>query len=129
MTIRSLTAAAAASLLLLLATATACVPQSELPDDCDAGAVQRGATLADDQLDPDAIDVCRGQRVTLEIAVEQDGVLHLHGYDDEAPATEVHAGDSLQLDFTAVRSGQFIIELHGPEGTEAEVGVLTVHEP
>jgi len=129
MPIRSSPAAAAAVLLLLLVAATACVRDAGLPDDCDAGAVERQATLADDLLDPDAIDVCRDQRVTLKIEVEQDGVLHLHGYDEEAPATEVHVGDSLQLPFTAVRSGQFVIELHGADGSEAEVGILTVHEP
>jgi len=128
MPIRS-SSAAFASLLLLLAGGTACVEEAQLPADCDAGAVQRQATLAADRLDPEAIDVCRDQHVTLDVAVEQDGVLHLHGYDEEAPATAVHAGDSLRLAFTAVRSGQFPIELHGLNGTEVEVGVFTVHEP
>jgi len=129
MPIRTLSAAVAASLLLLLATVTACVSDPQRPADCDAGAVQRQATLGAERLDPDAINVCRDQRVTLDIAVEQDGVLHLHGYEEEAPATEVHAGENVQLAFRAVRSGQFPIELHQPNGVEAEVGILTVHEP
>jgi hypothetical protein len=119
----------ATAVLTLLAAAVGCVPEAQLPADCDAAAVQREATLADDALDPDAIDVCRDQRVTIDFAIQEDGVLHLHGYDEEAPATEVHVGDALQLELTAVRSGQFPIELHRTDGTEVEVGILTVHEP
>lgn len=128
MSIRSSRVAVAAALFFLLA-ATACVPEAQLPADCDAAAVQRQATLAGDRLDPPSIDVCRGQQVALDVAAEQDGDLHLHGYDEEAPETEAHAGSTVHFAFTAVRSGQFIIELHMPDGAEVEVGILTVHEP
>ena len=120
--------AALAVLAALLLTATACVEQAQLPDDCDAPTVARTATLAGDHLNPEAIDVCRGQQVTLEVVTQQDGVLHLHGYEQEAPATELHAGDRLEFTFEASRAGQFVIEVHPPEGEELEVGIFTVHE-
>ncbi|MEX1072624.1 MAG: hypothetical protein WED86_02900 [Chloroflexota bacterium] len=129
MPIRTLRAAAAASLISLLAAATACVPQQQPPADCAAEAVERQTTLGANRLDPSSIDVCRGQRVTLDVVAEQDGVIHLHGYDEEAQATEVHSGETVQLAFVAARSGQFIIELHTLSGTAVEVGILTVHEP
>lgn len=117
-----------AALLLLLAAVTACVPEAQLPTDCDASEVQRESTLATNQLDPSSIEVCRGQQVTLEVNAEQDGVVHLHGYDDQAPASEVRTGDTLRLEFNAIRSGQFVIELHTLDGSAMEVGILTVHE-
>ncbi|MDP9467545.1 MAG: hypothetical protein M3P32_02225, partial [Chloroflexota bacterium] len=86
-------------------------------------------TLAGVQLDPSSIDVCRGQRVTLNVTTQRDGVLHLHGYDDQGAAIEMRAGVPAQLAFSATRSGQFIIELHDPNGSSEEVGILTVHEP
>ena len=67
--------------------------------------------------------------MTLEIP-EKAGELHLHGYDDEAPGIEVEPGDTAAFEFTATRAGQFEIELHDEEtGEEAEIGLLTVHEP
>ena len=113
---------------LVLAVATACVEQVQLPDDCDAPTVVRSATLAGDHLSPETIDVCRGQQVTLEVVTRQDGVLHLHGYEQEAPATEMHAGDRLKFTFEASRAGQFVVEVHPPQGEELEVGIFTVHE-
>jgi hypothetical protein len=117
------------ALLLVVALTASCVPQADLPADCSASAVQRQATLAGEGLKPPSIDVCRGQQVTLVINVQRDGVLHLHGYDVELPETELHAGTTAHLGFTAVRSGQFPIELHSADGTEVEVGIFTVHEP
>ncbi len=49
--------------------AAACVPQSDLPFHCDANQVTRPATLTDAGLNPDAIDVCTGQQVTIPAAV------------------------------------------------------------
>lgn len=128
MPISSSWSAFAASLIFLFAV-TGCVPEAQLPADCDAAEVRRQSTLAADRLDPSSIEVCRGQQVTLEVMAEQDGVVHLHGYDDQAPASELRAGDELRLEFTAVRSGQFPIELHQLDGSATEVGILTVHEP
>jgi plastocyanin len=123
-------AASVAALLVLAAVAVGCVEQRALPDDCGASAVQRQASLSGDRLDPASLDVCKGQKVTIEISTERAGVLHLHGYDQEAPEVAVEPGDSATFTFTATRAGQFVIELHAPnEGPEVEVGLLTVHEP
>lgn len=113
--------------LLILLLAAACVPQTTIPDDCDATSVTRQATLEGEQLNPDAIGICRGQEVLLEITVDADGVLHLHGYDDAVPAEAVEAGQTVELAFTAERAGQFVIEFHGDTG-DLEIGILTVHE-
>ena len=118
------------ALVLLLAISVGCVQQAGLPDDCDAASVERGASLSGELLKPEAINVCKGQEVTLEITSEEAGELHLHGYDDEAPGIAVEPGDTATFHFTATRAGQFPIELHDEEtGSEAEVGLLTVHEP
>ena len=122
---RSMAMALALSCLLL--AVAGCVPPSELPSDCDASQVERSATLTDAGLDPDAIDVCKGQLVTLRIDVQQAGELHLHGYLDQVPPREIAVGDALELVFTASRAGQFPMELHG-DSDEAEIAILTVHE-
>ncbi|HEX6139011.1 MAG TPA: hypothetical protein VF013_00940 [Candidatus Limnocylindria bacterium] len=120
-----LRAAPALAVALLLA---ACVPAVNLPDDCDDAAVTRQATLADNKLDPATIEVCRDQHVTIEYTIEQDGVLHMHGYDDQVDATEVHAGDVIELEFDATHPGQFPIEVHTTEDAEADAGTFIVHE-
>jgi hypothetical protein len=111
-----------------LLAAAGCVPQSDLPSDCDASQVERTATLTDAGLDPDAIDVCKGQAVTITITVERAGELHLHGYDDQVPGQEVVVGDEAELAFTASHAGQFPLEFHTGQD-EIEIGILTVHEP
>ena len=114
----------------MAALLVACVPSTVLPEDCDAPDVTRGSTLTGEQLEPATIEVCRDQQVTLEVEVERDGILHLHGYDDQTPAVEVRAGETTELAFTAVRAGQFPIALHTTDGpAEATVGTLIVHEP
>ncbi len=123
-------AATLMALLLLATVGLGCVRQAGLPDDCDASSVERMASLSGDRLDPEAIDVCKGQRVTIEISAERAGELHLHGYDEEAPEITVRPGDTAVFTFTATRAGQFVIELHTPnEGPEIEVGLLTVYDP
>jgi uncharacterized cupredoxin-like copper-binding protein len=118
------------ALLLVAVFASACVAQAVLPDDCNAAAVQRRATLSGDHLDPQTIDVCKGQQVTLAVTTQRAGEIHLHGYDAEAPEVKVEPGDTATFRFKATRPGQFIIELHTPsEGPELQVGLLTVHEP
>ena len=115
------------ALLVLATVSIGCVEQPGLPDDCDASAVQRQASLGAERLDPEGIDVCKGQELTIEIASEQAGELHLHGYDEEVEAA---AGETATFKFTATLAGQFVIELHPPDGgDEIEVGLLTVHEP
>lgn len=117
------------ALLVLAALCIGCVEQADLPDDCDAPSVERQASLSGERLEPDAIDVCKGQQVTLEITTERAGEIHLHGYDEEVPGVEVEPGDTAIFEFTASLAGQFVIELHDEAaGTETEVGLLTVHE-
>lgn len=74
--------------------------------------------------------VCRGSEVTLTVTASADGVVHVHGYDAEAPATPVIEGEALDISFTAGQSGQFVIEFHTAERPEGvTVGILTVNEP
>jgi methionine-rich copper-binding protein CopC len=123
--------ALAAPLVVLLALgATACVPSEQLPATCQQESVSLAATLDGDRLDPAAFDVCQDQQVTLAIAIERDGILHLHGYDDEVGAREVRAGEQVSLEFRATHPGQFPIALHTLEDSEElTVGSLTVHVP
>ena len=97
---------------------------------CAAQTVEIGLALSADALDPNDPAVCRDQEVTLVVSSAVDGVFHIHGYDEEVSATEVHPGEMVELRFTAARSGQFPIELHpldDPAGVD--IGVFTVHEP
>lgn len=120
--------------LILMAMAlllSACVedtrPQGEA---CASPTIELALTLSEDGLQPPGPSVCRDQEVTLAITSSVDGVIHIHGYDEWVPATEVVAGEDLELTFTAERSGQFPIEMHpadDPQGVE--LGVFTVHEP
>ena len=117
----------AIGLALLLA---ACVSDSR-PDAeaCGAGSIEIDATLAADTLTPKNLAVCRDQDVTLRIASEVNGIIHIHGYDEIVSATDVAEGETLELTFVAERDGQYPIELHpagSPEGVS--VGIFTVHE-
>ena len=123
-------AALLAGTALLVAALTACVGDAGLPPTCHDPSVSFEATLSDEHLDPASFDACRGQEVTITFTIERDGVLHLHGYDDQVPATEVRAGQETVFEFDAVRSGVFPIALHTTDGpAEVNVGTLTVHEP
>ncbi len=120
--------------LLLIALAlllAACVADSRPQEDaCEAPTIEVALTLSADAMEPANPAVCRDQEVTLAIASSVDGVIHIHGYDEWVPATEVVAGEVLELTFVAERSGQFPVELHpadDPQGVE--LGVFTVHEP
>jgi hypothetical protein len=87
-------------------------------------------TVTDEAMDPSALAVCRGQEVTLELRSETDGVFHLHGYDEQVPATSLTPGQTTILEFSAHAAGQFIIELHARSGEgEVEIGIFTVNEP
>jgi hypothetical protein len=123
-------AALLAAPALLAAVLTACVGDAGLPSTCHDPSVSFEATLSDEQLEPASFDACRGQEVTITFTIARDGVLHLHGYDDQVPATEVRAGEETAFEFDAVRSGQFPIALHTTDGpAELDLGALTVHEP
>ena len=55
--------------------------------DCAALPTRIELTLSADELTPADPAVCRDREVTLVVTSEVDGVLHIHGYDDEVPAT------------------------------------------
>ena len=116
-------------LVLLLLAVSACVDQRR-PEGCGEPSVEVELRLTADVLDPSDPAVCRDQEVTLVVASDVDGTIHVHGYDEHLPASEVTAGEDLRLEFVAERSGQFPIELHPAEDPQGiEVGILTVHEP
>ncbi len=100
------------------------------PPACEALPAEIELTLAADTLTPSDPAVCRGSDITLTVTAEVNGVLHIHGYDSEVPATPVTQGEVIELSFTAARSGQFPIELHTDENTQGvNVGLFTVNEP
>ena len=113
--------------LLLVVGLAGCIG----PDaDCAGLPTRIELTLSADALTPSNPTVCRDREVTLVVISEVDGVLHIHGYDEQVPATTVVAGEVIELDFTAVRSGQFPIELHTDEDTGGvSLGIFTVDEP
>jgi hypothetical protein len=109
----------------------ACVEEGRPDDDaCSAPAVEIELTLDADSLTPNDPAVCGGQAVTLVIDSAVDGIIHIHGYDEWVPATEVQADEELRLTFDAERTGQFPIELHpADDPAGVGIGVFTVHEP
>ena len=123
--------AAAATLVAGAVLLAACVGNTGPdPVSCATESIEIELRLTADALSPDNPSVCRDQEVTLRIASTVDGFIHIHGYDEVVPASEVTDGETLELTFTAERPGQFPIELHPaatPEGVE--VGILTVNEP
>jgi hypothetical protein len=113
-------------LILVAAMATGCLPAATCPET----SIALAATVSADAMDPSSLTACRGQDVTLEITSETDGILHIHGYDEQVPATPLEPGEERTLEFTADVAGQFVIELHARDGeTETEIGILTVNEP
>lgn len=118
----------AAIAALIGLSVSGCVQAENKPSDCAAASVERHTVLSTTGLDPRNVDVCRGQELKLTVQIGADGVLHIHGYDQQAK--EVRPGQTITFDFAATRAGQFVIELHTqavPAGQGA--GVLTVHEP
>ena len=117
---------ALAGLFVLIGVAGCIGPDA----DCAALPTRIELTLTADGLTPPSPTVCRDREVTLVVDSDIDGFLHIHGYDDQVPATTVEAGDVIELAFTAVRSGQFPIELHTDEDTQGiSLGFFTVNEP
>ncbi len=113
--------------LLLAVVLSACLGGDA---DCAALPTRIELSLSADELTPANPSVCRDREVTLVVTSEVDGILHIHGYDDEVPATDVAAGEVTELVFTTGRSGQFPIELHTDENTQGvALGIFTVHEP
>ena len=70
------------------------------PPACEMLSAEIELTLTAETLTPPNPAVCRGTDVTLTVMSEVDGVLHIHGYDAELPATPVAQGEVLELAFT-----------------------------
>lgn len=113
--------------LLAAVLLAACIPGGsgceDLPDRLEV-------TVTADGLEPSQPSVCRDRAVTVVLQPEVDGVFHIHGYDEQVPATTIAAGETLELSFTTGRSGQFPIELHTDDDPQGlDIGILTVREP
>ena len=116
--------------VLMAGVLGACVSDSR-PDAsaCAAPAVVLDLRLTATELTP-APSVCRDQEVTLRIESEVDGVFHIHGYEQAVSATEVVAGETLELTFTADTVGQYPIELHpADDPSGVSIAIFTVNEP
>lgn len=97
---------------------------------CARPRIEIALRLTVDGLEPETPAVCRGQEVTFVVDSEVDGVLHVHGYDDQVPAFFVSAGATEEVEFRADVSGQFVVEFHAQDDPQGVgVGVFTVHEP
>lgn len=77
---------------------------------------------------PAAIEVTKGQRVTIVVSADAPDDIHLHGYDIER---EVEPGRPARFSFTANVEGVFELESHVAEhaGRDPVVGKLTVEPP
>jgi hypothetical protein len=116
--------------VLALVILAACVNQQQTDSaTCAQASVTLKATLpATGHLEPQHLNVCHDQVVTLTVSAQRNGALHLHGYDDQNAEVQLTAGSDATLRFTATHPGQFILELHPADGSaEVEVGILTVN--
>jgi hypothetical protein len=66
----------------------------------------------------------KGDQVQLEVRLARpEEEIHVHGYDKEAPADK----SPVRLSFPASLDGAFEVEVHHPDGTEAEIAHLRVN--
>jgi hypothetical protein len=66
----------------------------------------------------------KGDQIQLEVKLARpEEEIHVHGYDKEAPADK----SPVRLTFPASLDGSFEIEVHHPDGTEAEIAHLRVN--
>ncbi len=116
--------------VLAITLLSACVSQQQTdPSTCAQSSVELSATLpATGRLQPENLNVCHDQQVTLKVSSQRDGAVHLHGYDDQNAEVEVLPGKDATLTFTASHVGQFVMEFHPADGSaESQVGLLTVN--
>ena len=70
------------------------------------------------------ITVNKGDQVRLEVTLARpEEEIHVHGYEKEAPADQ----SPVRLSFPANIDGVFEIEVHHPDGSEAEIATLKVN--
>jgi hypothetical protein len=77
-------------------------------------------TVASGKMTPDRIDAKQGDTLNVTIVKDQDGEIHLHGYDLHF---EGKAGERDRKSFKADKTGSFEIEF---EDTNAHLGELDV---
>ena len=77
-------------------------------------------TVANSKMTPDKIQAKAGDTLTVTIIKDQDGEVHLHGYDLHF---EAKAGEKDTKTFKADKTGSFEIEL---EATSTHLGELDV---
>ena len=70
------------------------------------------AITADPPSEPVEEAVPLGSSLTLEVTSEVDGLLHVHGYEEEI---ELVAGKTAERTFDANLSGAFEVETHEPD--------------
>ncbi len=61
--------------------------------------------------DPRSENVPLGSLVTLEVSSEVDGLLHVHGFEEEL---DLVAGETAEVTFKASMTGAFEVETHEP---------------
>jgi plastocyanin len=72
-------------------------------------------------LDPPVMKVDQGDTVTLSVASDEHGSVHLHGYDEEF---EVGPDEETVVVFEADATGSFKLTLHGAEHSEDDHGAI-----
>jgi hypothetical protein len=66
----------------------------------------------------------KGEQVQLEVKLARpEEEIHVHGYEKEAPAEK----SPVRLSFPANLDGVFEIEVHHPDGSEAQIATLRVN--
>ena len=73
-------------------------------------------SFANDQMDPETIQVKQGDNVTLNLETDRPGSFHIHGYDLEQVAA---VGKVTQFQFVADATGRFRINFHGAAEPES----------
>ena len=70
--------------------------------------------LKDGKVSPngDRVDLDKGEPFVLDITSDRDDEVHVHGFDKEI---EVEAGEHVQVQVVADRTGRFEVESHHPE--------------
>lgn len=84
---------------------------------CSAGGTAEPTTIhlaitSDAPAEPVQEDVPLRSLVTLEVTSEVDGLLHVHGYEEEI---ELTAGETAERTFEASMTGAFEVETHDPD--------------
>lgn len=72
---------------------------------------------------PALMQARQGDTITLHVQADQEGELHLHGYELEI---KLQPGGEAQLSFVADRAGRYYLHMHGPDGSHAEIATIDI---